>query len=81
MTSYLNGIDDENVQNILKSPKHLIRKQIQNLLEKINSEVNTQTTATFTVTERNTIICSQCNFEQPISQKVCWRCGAKFEQT
>ena len=32
MISYLKGIQDEAVQDILKSPQHLIREQIQNML-------------------------------------------------
>ena len=32
MVRYLKDIQDETVQNILKSPQHLIREQIQNLL-------------------------------------------------
>ena len=35
MLRYLKNIQDESVQNILKSPKHLIRKQIQDLLNNI----------------------------------------------
>ena len=35
--------------------------------------------ATFTVTENETIICTQCNYEQPKERKVCWHCGARFE--
>ena len=35
--------------------------------------------ATFSTTKDNTIICSQCKFEQPNNRKVCWNCGAKFE--
>ena len=33
MVRYLKGLQDETVQNILKSPQHLIREQIKNLLE------------------------------------------------
>lgn len=32
-------------------------------------------------TEKDTIICSICKFEQPKDRKVCWHCGAKFEKT
>jgi len=32
MVSYLKGLQDETVQDILKSPQHLIREQIKNLL-------------------------------------------------
>ena len=35
--------------------------------------------ATHTLTEKNTIICSRCKLEQPSSRKVCWNCGATFE--
>lgn len=35
-------------------------------------------TAPFTTTEKGTIICSQCKFEQPGDRKICWRCGTKF---
>ena len=31
-------------------------------------------------TEKGTIICSQCKFEQPSNRSVCWHCGAKFEE-
>ena len=27
---------------------------------------------------KNTIVCPQCNIEQPISRKICWNCGTKF---
>lgn len=37
-------------------------------------------TSTFLKTEKGTIICSQCNYEQPNNRKVCWHCGAKFEE-
>ena len=33
MVRYLKGLQDETVQNILKSPQHSIREQIKNLLE------------------------------------------------
>ena len=33
MVNYLKGLQDEAVQDILKSPQHLIREQIKNLLE------------------------------------------------
>ena len=36
-------------------------------------------TSTFSKTENGKIICSQCKFEQPNGRKVCWHCGAKFE--
>ena len=36
-------------------------------------------TTTFSTTEKGTIICSQCNFEQPGNRICCWHCGAKFE--
>ena len=29
--------------------------------------------------ENNTMICPFCKFEQPIGRKVCWHCGAAFE--
>ena len=35
MIAYLRSIEDETVQNILKTPKHLIREQIKNLLATI----------------------------------------------
>ncbi len=35
--------------------------------------------ATFLVTKNDTIICSQCKFEQPSSRRVCWHCGAHFK--
>ncbi len=35
--------------------------------------------AKFSTMGNETIICSQCKFEQPSNRKVCWRCGAKFE--
>lgn len=36
-------------------------------------------TTNFSTTEKGTIICSQCNFEQPGNRSCCWNCGAKFE--
>lgn len=33
---------------------------------------------TFTTTDKNTIICSKCHFEQPSGRNVCWNCGATF---
>lgn len=35
MVRYLKDIQNENIRDILKSPQHLIREQIQNLLENI----------------------------------------------
>ena len=35
--------------------------------------------ANFSVTEKGTIICAQCKYEQPGNRKVCWHCAAKFE--
>jgi len=37
-------------------------------------------TATFLITENNTIICSLCKCEQPNNRKVCWHCGVKFKE-
>ncbi len=37
-------------------------------------------TSTFSTTENGTIICPQCNFEQPDNRKVCWKCGVKFNE-
>lgn len=34
--------------------------------------------ATYSTTEKETIICSQCNTEQPRNRSVCWNCGVKF---
>ena len=45
-----------------------------------NKEERTDTVP-FSITEKGTIICSQCNFEQPKSRKCCWHCEAKFENT
>ena len=45
-----------------------------------NEEKENRTdTTTFSTTEKGTIICSQCNFEQPGNRICCWHCGAKFE--
>ena len=30
-------------------------------------------------TENGTMVCPLCNFEQPSNRKVCWHCGARFE--
>ena len=35
--------------------------------------------ANFSVTEKGTIICAQCKFEQPGNRSCCWHCGAKFK--
>ena len=35
-------------------------------------------TATFTTTDDNTIICSQCKCEQPSNRTRCWKCGSTF---
>ena len=45
-----------------------------------NKEERTDTVP-FSITEKGTIICPQCNFEQPKNRKCCWHCGAKFENT
>ncbi len=39
---------------------------------------NSKNASTFP-TEKNTIICSLCNFEQPNHRTVCWHCGANFK--
>ena len=26
-----------------------------------------------------TMVCAQCNYEQPIGRKTCWHCGTSFE--
>ena len=44
-----------------------------------NSEESRTDTASFTVGENETVVCSQCNCRQPSKRKVCWNCGAKFE--
>ena len=36
--------------------------------------------AQYTSTEKNTIICSECNCEQASNRSVCWNCGAKFKK-
>ena len=36
-------------------------------------------TATFEAKDNGTIVCSQCNYTQPKTRKVCWHCGASFE--
>ena len=32
----------------------------------------------YALTQRNTIICMACNFEQSNYRKKCWKCGAEF---
>ena len=43
------------------------------------TEEHRERKSTFSVTDSGKIVCSQCNFEQPSGRKVCWHCGAKFE--
>ena len=38
-------------------------------------------TATPIVNENATITCPLCNYEQPADRKVCWQCGANFEES
>ena len=45
-----------------------------------NGITNPVKTARVIVNENNTIICPLCDFEQPANRKVCWHCGAKFEE-
>ena len=45
-----------------------------------NGIANPVKTARVTVNENNTMLCPLCNFEQPANRKVCWHCGAKFEE-
>ncbi len=63
------SLTNKNSSNSPKTHKKLDNKDI-----KISVPENAQTH----ITERNTIICSFCNFEQPINRKVCWHCGATF---
>ena len=46
-----------------------------------NKDDDSSPSTQYIATENNTIICPLCNFEQPANRKVCWKCGAKFEET
>lgn len=39
---------------------------------------NSQKSSTYTVKDANTIICSECGFEQPSGRTVCFKCAASF---
>jgi hypothetical protein len=47
--------------------------------ESDNNVDNTASDTTYTVTKKNTIICSTCHVEQPNDRSVCWNCGSKFQ--
>ena len=70
--------------NIINSPtynassKQMATSVTGNCESKVD---NSCRSAQHTVSENNTIICSLCNFEQPANRKVCWHCGAKFEES
>lgn len=61
---------DENTEIELEEPKDVIAKSL--VMEKEATY--------FSTTEKDTIICSKCKFEQPSGRKICWRCGARFEE-
>ena len=65
VTTY-NGSSEQKATNTTTNNKNQVDRGTQN--------------ARYTTTENNTIICSSCNFEQPANRKVCWHCGAKFEE-
>ena len=62
--------EEEFVPSILVAPK---------TSEKF-PEKRMQPSTTFSVTEKGTIVCARCGYEQPADRKICWRCGAKFEK-
>ena len=73
--SYITEESEGKVKSIIAS-EPTISKASETSNEK---KENWTDTTIFSTTEKGTIICSQCNFEQPGNRTCCWHCGAKFE--
>ncbi len=75
---------DNKKTNIIDSPTYNAssKQRATSVTDNCENKVdNSPQSAQYTVSEKNTIICSLCNFEQPANRKVCWHCGAKFEES
>lgn len=67
--------NDENEGFYFQKRSLDMKKTENDLDENISSE---DEIVGFETASENTIICSLCNFEQPVGRKVCWKCGHKF---
>ena len=47
---------------------------------KIEAAIGYEEANAYVPSGKNTIVCPQCNIEQPISRKICWNCGTKFAE-
>ena len=93
LTTY-NGSSEQKATNTTINNKNQVDRSTQNARYTTTEEQKATNTTTnnknqvdrstqnarYTTTENNTIICSLCNFEQPANRKICWHCGAKFEE-
>ncbi len=52
----------------------------ESLVPQNNKDDNSSKSVQPSIKENNIIVCPLCNFEQPANRKVCWHCGAKFEE-
>ena len=69
----------EALVRLMKETRKEVEAEHQVEVKAKNSEESWTDTASFTVGENETVVCSQCNCRQPSKRKVCWNCGAKFE--